>query len=385
MVDLDALIEETVIRAEIGAGTAPHWLAHSGDARMVAVMARCGSPGDRRSAWSVDEDRFVRDNVLYLSDEEMGRALGRSTESVHIRRERHLRLPARTQLDEWPTMRRAARMLGIPCAKSVRKLIDAGLLPGYVLPLGRRFTVIPRQAIQRFACNPHNWCYFDPGRVADLKLRKLIAIRRDRWHDAWWTPGQVAAYHGVTISAVNQAIHRGRLPAVRWMNWCILRSDAQRVRFTVGKGSNELWTPAQDRYAVLARAVGLSYSTIERMAKLTFVAARLSTLARRGGLAPIAREQGVQCDGDRLYIDYRRLPGQFPMIEGAMQRLTAGEPLREYDAGNLAGVFAAWLRWNAGTDDQRDWARRLAISPRRTSVGLRSIYCQLLAMGFQAD
>lgn len=381
--DLDALIEDTVIEAELGAGTDRRWLAKHADPRKVSVLARGTEESGKPPPWTEEEEQFVRDNVLRMSDDEIGAALGRTGEAVHVRRERHLRLPARTNTDGWPTMRQVGLMLGM-CGKAVHRQIVEGRLPGYRLPVERTIIVVPRPAVERFAINPMNWLYFDRSRVTDPRIRRFIHLREERWNDDWWTVGQVAAYHGVSLSAVSQRIRRGQLPAVMWQNRMILRSDALRVSFAVGKGNAETWTPAQDRYVVRSKAVGLSYRTIQRMSKLQSVGHRVVTLARQGNLSSVASQVGAQCDGNNLYADFRDFLGEFPMIERAAQKLVDGDELDKYGTSNLLGVFASWVTWHDPSDEGRKLAQRLTLTGNCSTSYLVTVYDKLVKMGFQS-
>lgn len=239
--ELDGLIEEAAVYGELSSGTSAHWLKSHADGRMVAVLATSENPGKgKAAAWTPEEEQFVRDHFRHMSDEEMGQALGRTAIAVKLCRKRHLTsLPPRSHDTALPTAKEVARLLGIGCSKSVTRLIQEGLLPGRTLPLNRHIWGVPWPALVRFAVNPENWIYFKPEHVKDPYLKRLIQMRRARWPDEWWRIGQVAAYYGVSVVAVNKCIHDGRLPATRWGNWWIKRSDATTLKILPGAGSTQ--------------------------------------------------------------------------------------------------------------------------------------------------
>jgi len=113
----------------------------------------------------------------------------------------------------------------------------------------------PDRGLERFAVKSEHWILFRPDRVRDPALARLVTLAVERWGDEWLTPGQVAEIHNV-----NRHIRAGKLPAVKWGNWRIRRSDAERVYFPKGRGTgHELdWSEEGDAFLVLARAVGLS-------------------------------------------------------------------------------------------------------------------------------
>lgn len=106
----------------------------------------------------------------------------------------------------------------------------------------------------------------------DDQLR-LVALRRARWNDEWWSIGRVARYHGVDSRVINRAIHLGLLPAADYGNRWILKSHATDplIRFYTGKGkpgsTRSDWTPRADAFLRRARAQGLTYAVIARLMK----------------------------------------------------------------------------------------------------------------------
>lgn len=288
--DLDALIDDAVVYGELRDGTDAAWLARRVDPRRVSVMSKlvpAQNVGKERE-WTAEEDEFLLRHFMVMSDEALAQALGRTADGVHIHWERTLRLPARSKHPEWPNMHEVARLLGVPCSKVFRKLIRRGILPGRKLPLGADVWVVQRRDLLRFVCNPRNWVYFKLERVQDPQIRRLIELRKAMWGDAWWSPGEVAAYHGVSLTVVNKYVNLGKLPAVRWYNWHILRSDAVRFPFQAGKGTHyRLWTERGDAFLLLGRAIGFSWGDLDV----------LTGVAAYGCTGELAVEAG-RSDGD---------------------------------------------------------------------------------------
>lgn len=387
--DLDALIDDAVVYGELKDGTDATWLAQRMDARRVAVMANVVTERGvgKERVWTEQEDAFLREHYMQLSDVELAQALGRSVHGIHIRRERVLRIKGRSKSQESPNMHEVARLLGVSCSKVFRKLMRRGILTGRRLPMEADVWVIERRDLLRFVVNPRNWIYFKIERVVDPQLRRLIELRRQMWGDEWWSPGQVAAYQGVSITTVNNYIHKGKLPAVRWANWHILRSDAQRTFFRRGRRNwNQVWTARGDAFLIEGRAVGLSYGVLAKLSGIKHPDARLKTLRVRGQVAGIIQLHGlaVQCEpaSGRLYVDWRTMPGRFPFLETAVERFLNGCALREDEARLLLGVMASWLDWHATTPEQREEAWRLQFQTRVRTESVRSTYERLVTWGF---
>lgn len=388
--DLDALIEDAVAYGELSDGTDAAWLAQRVDPRRVAVLANAiveKGVGKERD-WTADEDAFVAEHYMMMSDAELGQALGRTANGVHMRRERWLGLTARSKSQEWPNLHEVARLLGLPCSKVLRKLMRRGILPGRRLPLEADVWVIHRGDLLKFVCNPRNWIYFQTERVVDPQMRRLIELRRVMWGDEWWTPGEVAAYHGVSLSGVNKWIRLGQLPAVRWANWHIRRSDAIRFPFRRGRQNwSVVWTSERaDAFLILGRAIGLSWGVLDRLMGKENTDARFTVLRRAGRVAPLIQQHGLPVQFDpvtgRGYADWRQWPGRFPCIEKAVKRFLGGATLTGEEARLLLGIMEAWLNWHATTDAQREEARRLQYKTRTRTDSVWRVYEALTQLGF---
>jgi hypothetical protein len=284
---------------------------------------------------------------------------------------RQLRLPSRSTLDDWPTMREIARRMGLSDSKAVRKWAELGLIELYDLPMDqiRRVAYWPR--VVRFAVNPMHWVYFDPLRVQDEDLRRLIARQRQRWNDEWWSTGQVAAYHGVEPEDVARNIALGKVRGVQWGNWYVLRSEATRpgLVFYKGKGAQNNrvgWSPEEDAFLILARALGYSWRAISDMAKYNYMQRsqhRITEMHRQGLITgTIARAGlGVRYNPDTgaLLADWRDEAHRrrFPTMATACERFRRGQPLTEAQTVLVVGTIRAWASFYAKSDEQRATAR----------------------------
>ncbi|HJS17311.1 MAG TPA: hypothetical protein VJ785_01085 [Anaerolineales bacterium] len=237
----------------------------------------------RSPAWTPAEDQFIRQNLGRMTDEEMGLALGRTAIAVHLRWHRDLQLPGPSKATNILTANTAARLLGIDSHKTAA-WVDLGLIPGRIMAGGRNIRLIDRQALRRWVLNPMNWVYFDPKKVRDPELKRMLALRAARWGDEWWSTPKVAKYHGVATGDVKRYITKGWLKSFRlpvslggrnldrkWSNHFVLKSDAIQVRFATYPGirRDSLWTAAADAWILKARdELGMTFVAIGRTMKI---------------------------------------------------------------------------------------------------------------------
>jgi hypothetical protein len=380
---IDVLVEAAALAVEMedrplqwvvaGHGTATH------DARLAVVAAQ-GRAVERRGwrpkapEWSPEEEQFLRDNHEWMSDEEMAYALGRTRDGVHIRRERVLKLPPMSKHPNWLTPTRiAAELLGVD-NHAVLRLVRRGLLAAERLPWRNQGKApawrVRRVTFMRWAVNPLNWIYFDPARVPDEHLRRLLELEAQRWGDEWWTPGDAAAWHGVQHTDINRFIHAGKIRGTKWGNWRILRSEATRPDLHIpkgrGTGFDRAWSEAGDAFMVLARAVGCSTNAIAGMMggwSTGTVSYRLAWLRRAGLVEGLLERYGLRvayrAETGELWADWREYEERFPGLARAMGKLLAGEDLRGAELHTARAVAACWARWFARTDEERGLAREL--------------------------
>jgi hypothetical protein len=267
-VNLNTLIDTIVVDQALLDGTPPEVIAARNGTELTRFFA--ADVRKRMPIWTQEEKAFLRSKIGKMTYAQIGAALGRTANAVKIKRQR-LGFPAHSKRPGWVTGHGAARILGVDI-HSIMALTDRGILPHVVLPGERGILAIKKRVLYRWAVNPMHWIYFKPGKVRDRKLRRLLALKRERWDDEWWTPGQVADHHGIEHTDVNRYIHAGKLKSVKWGNHWILRSEAMKpgLFFYKGKGAGHDmdWSEEGDAFLVEMRRQGLSYSAIGRMMKM---------------------------------------------------------------------------------------------------------------------
>jgi hypothetical protein len=332
------------------------------------------APRRKPPPWSTDEDGFLRANLGVLSEEEIAAALGRTPTAVHLRWSRDLGLPAPSKDPAYVTAHRAARMLGVD-VHAVCGWIERGWLPARRLPFrDRKVWRIRLEHLKRFAIRPEHWILFRPERVRDHALARLVA-----------------EMHGVDHRDVNRFVRAGKLPAVKWNNWRIRRSDAWQAYFPKGRGSGHVldWSEEGDAFLVLARAVGLSLAEIARRMKRPAeqVRLRLATLHRRGQIPFLLGKYGIEGvlyrENGRLLADWREHRGRFPALARAMDLFAAGRRLSPAQAERVRGVLWAWAAFYLG--DRHPLARRLQCPHSRSKTvpqeRLQALYLELQRAG----
>lgn len=393
--DLDAFIDTAVTEAELASGVAPMVVMarareNGGSVRKVTTLATgVNSQRSQRAArWMPEEDVFLSESLGYLSFEEIGERLGRTPTAIKIRWTRR-GMDAPSKRDGEVVATKVGRRMGT-CGKLIIRLIDEGRMPGRVVPGDRNIHVITEKELRRWVTRPENWIYFKVERIRDRSLKRLVLLAQERWPDEWWSAGDVMRYHNLTNThVVNKAIREGRLRAVRWQNWNILKSDAVAFRFGKGKGCNETidWSPAGDAFIVLARGVGLTGSFIDELRSGTAKRAewRLKTLMKRGKVPVLIQRFGlaVAYDAERGYLwaDWRGCKDRFPGLVRAVGRFHAGARLSVRDRSVLRGILWSWAQWHAETDAQVDMANRLKYMAWSTPDNLRTAYAELLRWG----
>lgn len=266
---------------------------------MISFIVR-ESEGTRMKAreWTPEEDEFIKKNLGYLTDKQIGQALGRTAVAVHLRWDRNLGLPGPSKAKDIVTAQGAARLLGIDAHKIVH-WVDKGLIPGRLMAGEREIRLIKRDDFERWALSPSNWIYFDPKKIRDPRLKRLCRLRARRWGDEWWPTTKVARLHGVETKDVQRLIYRGEIPAVRlpvslggrhenrgWSNWFVKKSDAVRAHFVKGRGIQN-WQPTPRAVAFMKKAwrQGMNFSEICRMMGNPVIAWTLRQYMVRNGIA----------------------------------------------------------------------------------------------------
>lgn len=194
--------------------------------------------------WSPEEDLFLKESLGYLTEKEIGKALGRSPGAVHLRWERDLNLPAPSKTPNILTAETISNMLGVDGHK-ITHWVDEGFIPGRIMPGGRKIRLVARQDFMKWVLDPQSWMYFDITKVQDADLKKQLEEQAKQWGDEWWPTPKVAKYHGVNTGDVKRYIKSGRIKATqikysyggrhstrRWAYWFVLKSEATRIDLT---------------------------------------------------------------------------------------------------------------------------------------------------------
>jgi len=208
-----------------------------------AIMGSEIQRGNGRK-WTEEEDAFLEENLGYLSEEEIGRALGRSVIAVHLRWERDLDLPAPSKAPDILTAENISNILGLDDHKIIG-WVDQGFIPGRIMAGGRKIRLVKRHDFMKWVLDPNNWMYFRISNVKDAELKKQLEKAAKRWGDEWWSTPRVARYHGVSTGDVKRYIKLGRIkatqikysyggrhPTRKWSYWFVLKSEATRIDLT---------------------------------------------------------------------------------------------------------------------------------------------------------
>lgn len=362
LLDLDDLLDAAVLEGALAAGRDPRLAARQfGTARVVAVGP--GRPAVSRvaSAWSAADDEALTRYAGVLTPEELGALLGRSAVAVETRT-RIRGLPTPLTHPEFVSANGVAWALGVD-VHAVVEWVERGLLRAECLAFGsgRKLWRVRRTALYAWATNPLNWVYFirsvrRPERIHDEELRRLVERRKANWDDEWWSIGQVADYHGVVHQFVNKYIRAGRLPAVKWANWWVLRSEATRPGFRMWRMSDgqlpHRGTTGEDAFIVLASAVGIPGPHIARLMggkrADSGVVTRYQAIVARGLVPWLAQAYSLPLEIRRqsVWCDWRKVAHRFPALRRAWARLDEAGKLNRHDRALLSGVMAAFLRFH---------------------------------------
>jgi len=270
---LETMIDLAVIEGLLANGTAPSVLSRAspeGSRSLTVLRRKLGyvALAGNANRWTDEELRYVRQHLGRLSLQDIGAHLGRSANAVKIMYQRQ-GWPAPSKQPEELTAHQIGKLLG-KCVKTIIHMIDLGILPGRVLPSRRNIHVVRRITFECWLISPANWIYFKVQRIRDPRLRRLVDLARKRWPDEWLTTGQAARVLGLKVSGcIHQRIRRGKLPARRWANWWVLRSQVEQLHVVAGRGSpgrsRGLWTPAGDACLLRFRAEGKTWADISRL------------------------------------------------------------------------------------------------------------------------
>lgn len=357
MYDLDALIDAAVTQAEIENGvSAAVAMSRSSNGRAAMLAAATGEtvdPQANAAEWTPEDDAYLQRHLGRLPLAQIASNLGRTESAIKIRWTR-MGMEAPSKRDGEMVATEVGRRLGM-CGKKIIRLIDTGILPGRTLPGIKGIRVVEERHLLRWLVQPRNFIYItSTRRIKDRRYRGLVQRAMARWDDEWLSTGQVARMHKVTTGAVTKAIYEGRLPAVRWQNWQVLRSDALELRFSTRSGLRMVWSEQADAFMVLASAIGLPWFLINQMmgTGTTYDLSwyRVTWLRDNGRIPALSKRHGLGIDGSG-WADWRLHSQRFPGVTRAVRRFLAGDELGQADHAAVRGIMRVWLeRW--GDDDE---------------------------------
>jgi hypothetical protein len=347
-VDIDVALAE----GYLAAGVKPSVVAKrsKAGAALVERLKLAGQGRARRVAsnantWSKADEAFLLAQYRFMPIDELARELGRSAVGVRIHLKR-MRVPMPSKHPEEITARGIEKMLGAEL-HAICHWIDSGILPGRTMPGGRGIRLVNRVTFMRWCITPENWLRFKVERVRDLKLKRLIQLRMQRWGDEWWDTKQVARYHNALHDTVNGRIQTGSLKPVKvenysgrhhtpgWTRNYFLKSEAIHFVFTSGKGSSrctEIKPAAKlERLIVEAAGAGVPQVCLAKMIGWTVKQLAYWLRSRKGSVK------------DLPFVDWRTMRG-IPFVRRAVHRFIAGKPLRYDQALVIRGVMQAWCR-----------------------------------------
>lgn len=240
---LDNLVDVALMTAMVEGGYDMCKMA-AGKAPVVVALAhptcKCKPP-----AWSDEEDELLRSQRGYMTDRQIGELIGRSEMAVHLRGDR-LFLPRPLKDPAFVTTNWAALLLGIDAHKAC-SYVDRGLIQGEKVASdsNRTYRRIKKTVLLRWMFDPDNWIWFNPEKVSDPHLRRLLLRKKAIWNDEWWNTRQIADHYGCSTkeivtgmikrgifkTAVRAVNAGGRHNAARWSFWYVRRSEVLQVRY----------------------------------------------------------------------------------------------------------------------------------------------------------
>lgn len=398
--DLEELVDAAVTAAEMEAGVPPAIVASRSRLDLEEVEKSLEVEVDRQERakpnlgrWTPEEEAFVRNNLGVMSLEELGVAIGRTATAIKVRFTRKGWAAPSKQPGEL-VAREVAWRLG-KCGKSIKALIERGILPGRRIPGKRGIHVVAETAFYRWAINPENWIYFNHERVRDAKLKRLLEIKRQRWGDEWLTTGQVARMHRLPGGSndVTRHIYAGKLPAVKYQFWRVRRSVAENYGFTRGRGSGSAleWPAEADAFLVLCSAIGAPRKAIAALMKWPRwrPGYRLRLLSGEGRIKEFNERFGLGVMLDHspegraiLFADWRDHSHRFPSLALAVKKLRDERHMSARDRRWLRGVLLAWARWHGRCDPGRQLlVGRLSAGGWNSEARIRRAWGELQGWG----
>lgn len=313
--------------------------------------------------WTDDELAFLKRNLGHIAEAEIAAQLGRSLVGVHLKWRRK-GWDAPSKLPGFHTANGVADMLDKD-VHAICKLIERGLLAAELVPLNdRKIWRVSDLTLRRFVIRPTTWLYCPPERYKDRHLRRLALLARERWGDEWLTTAETATMHDCHHKDIYRYIVRDKLPAVRWDNWHVRRSDAEKIHVHKGRGSGHEreWSRAGDEFILLCRGLGFASSTVARMMgwETPSTYNYRARLLLQNGVEEMAQRLPVRVQGGEVLTDWHAVEWRFPTLSNAVERYGDRDPLSPHLAENVRSLLYASARFHLGLN--APLTRRLQIA-----------------------
>lgn len=284
--------EDDLLRKLIAAGWQHRAIGQVFGRSKQAVTARWSllRRGLSSRAWSASEDALVRDTASYRTAADIGKEIGRTAAAVSDRASvLGVRWTGRDnrRMHTGFTATQVARLLGIPCSKTVTDWIEKGYLPAtrraHRLEARRRtqaYRVMP-DALRDFL-GAYPWLY-QRERIADRGWAAYVA--RNVPNEDWIGTREAAGLLFLTVEGVALAIRKGDLRAEKvGPNWVIpmssIRAYVPPPMGAACRNDQTAWQAVQARRAAnLAARKSVTYT----LRPETVALAEASRAARRAG------------------------------------------------------------------------------------------------------
>lgn len=174
--------------------------------------------------WTPSEElRLIELLEAHKTYREIGKDLGRTEVAIIVRCHRMGFFLTTTN---GRTVNAVAGLMGVE-HDAVRWWVREGWLKAHRTDMrvhAGYVTMVEDDDLLAFLENPEHWHIWEPERIREYALREWATEMRAGVR--YLTVGEAAQRMYVTANCVNQMIHDGRLPAVRWGNWRIREEDA---------------------------------------------------------------------------------------------------------------------------------------------------------------
>lgn len=273
--DLDMFMDLAISQAQVEHGIHPQKVART-SLLNAALFGGAEVHAPRKApSWAPNEIEYLKLMHDKATNTQIAEYLGRTKIAVQVQRKR-MHLPEMsTARTAYYTATHISNLMGLDAHK-ICWWIDNGLLKGHLQPGGRKIRLVSRMRFMCWVTNPENWIYFNPLRIADPDLARLLTKRAERWGDEWWPTRWVADYHGVDAKFVATHIKRGLLPGKQaamsiggrhadpaWLNWFVKKSDAIKHTFYTRENPRPALTARAEAWIVYARDVlGMNWTHI---------------------------------------------------------------------------------------------------------------------------